>query len=323
MSQILVTGGLGFIGHNVVRMLEQQGHDVVILDNETNYGIIPHTELEYLMSERRQHISTQHIYNSDLTQFSMLDYILNEHKIDTVIHLASYPRQKVVNQRPVAGSYTMVSGLLGLLEQCVKHKVKKFVYISSSMVYGDFEDQTTEDAVCNPLGQYGIMKLTGEWLVKDYAKRTGIDYVIVRPSAVYGPRDVEDRVVSKFMLAALRNQTINVNGASESLDFTYVEDTAQGIVLAATVPGAENDTYNITKSHSVSLLTAALTVVDIVGSGSIDVKDRDSNFPSRGALNIDRARTKLGYNPTVNIEQGFELYYDYFKKSVFWNPITA
>jgi len=85
----------------------------------------------------------------------------------TVIHLASFPRQKVVNANPQWGSRTMSEGLLNLLEYSRKHGVKKFVYISSSMVYGDFQDQVREDAPCRPQGQYGIMKLAGEWLVRD------------------------------------------------------------------------------------------------------------------------------------------------------------
>jgi nucleoside-diphosphate-sugar epimerase len=186
------------------------------------------------------------------------------------------------------------------------------------MVYGDFADQVTEDALCSPIGQYGIMKLAGEWLVKDYARRTGMEYVILRPSAVYGPLDVEDRVVAKFMLRAMRGQVLNVNGAGETLDFTYVDDAADGIVAAALEVGAANDTYNITKSHSVSLLQAAQMVVDIVGSGSIEVKDKDADFPSRGALNIDKARRVLGFDPRVDVQEGFENYYKWLSNSSYW-----
>jgi len=150
--------------------------------------------------------------------------------------------------------------------------------------------------------------------------RTGMEYVILRPSAVYGPLDVEDRVVAKFMLRAMRGQVLNVNGAGETLDFTYVDDAADGIVTAALEVGAANDTYNITKSHSVSLLQAAQMVVDIVGSGSIEVKDKDADFPSRGALNIDKARRVLGFDPRVDVEEGFQNYYHWLNHSVYWAP---
>jgi nucleoside-diphosphate-sugar epimerase len=217
----------------------------------------------------------------------------------------------------------MMRGIINLLESAKKHGVERFVYISSSMVYGDFEDQVLEDDECQPQGQYGIMKLAGEWLVKDYARRTGMEYVIIRPSAVYGPLDVEDRVVAKFMLSAMRDNTLRVNGASETLDFTYVDDAADGIVAAATRIMAKNNTYNITKSHSVTLLEAAEMIVEIVGKGKIEVKDKDADFPSRGALNIDRARTILGYDPKVDVEEGFQKYYEWLSNSVYWSPKTV
>ena len=186
------------------------------------------------------------------------------------------------------------------------------------MVYGDFEDQVLEDDDCHPIGQYGIMKLAGEDLVKDYHRRGAFDYAIIRPSAVYGPLDVEDRVVAKFMLAAMRGDTLRVNGAGETLDFTYVDDAADGIVAAATRIMARNHTYNITKSHSVSLLEAAEMIVKIVGKGTIECRDKDADFPSRGALNIDRARTILGYDPKVDVEEGFQKYYEWLSQSSYW-----
>jgi UDP-glucose 4-epimerase len=314
---ILVTGGLGLIGHNVVQRLELQGHNIVVTDLFTNYGIIPQDELDYLIAERRKKITTDRIYRVGITAEAM-GTLIQQQQIDTIVHLASFPRQKVVNVNPQLGSQTMSEGLLNLLELATKHGVKKFVYISSSMVYGDFTDQVKEDAECRPQGQYGIMKLAGEWLVKDYTRKTGMAHVIIRPSAVYGPLDVNDRVISKFLLAAMRGETLNVNGANETLDFTYVEDAADGIVAATNLDVANNKTYNITKSHSKTLLEAAELAVSIAGQGSINVRDRDLDFPSRGALNIDAARADLGYNPRVDMEEGFEIYHSWLQKSTYW-----
>jgi len=318
--RILITGGYGLIGHNVVKRLQDLRHHTFIADTKTNYGIIPQSEIDYLMAERAKKIGHHLHYSTDIANTGPIDYVVQTTKPDVLIHMASFPRQKVVNANPQWGADVMMRGLINLLESAKTHGVKRFVYISSSMVYGDFTDQVKEDAVCNPQGQYGIMKLAGEWLVKDYARRTGMEYVIIRPSAVYGPLDVEDRVVAKFMLTAMRGQTLKVNGASETLDFTYVDDAADGIVAAALEVGAANDTYNITKSHSVSLFEAAQMVVRIVGKGSIEVKDKDADFPSRGALNIDKARAKLGFDPKIDVEQGFHEYYKWLNNSVYWNP---
>jgi nucleoside-diphosphate-sugar epimerase len=316
--KFLITGGLGLIGHNVTAKLEAKEHEVVITDTQTNYGIVPQDELDYLMAERRKKIVTDRIYGIDITDRDGINWLIRKHQPDVVIHMASFPRQKVVNANPAHGAKVMMEGLINVLESAKQHQVKRVVYVSSSMVYGDFEDQVTEDSECNPIGQYGIMKLAGEHLVKDYHRRGAFDYVIIRPSAVYGPLDVEDRVVAKFMLAAMRGETLRVNGAEETLDFTYVDDAADGIVSAATRTMSANRIYNITKSHSVTLLEAAEMIVRIVGKGTVEVRDKDADFPSRGALDIDRARVILGYDPQVDVEEGFQRYYEWLNNSKYW-----
>ena len=321
--KILVTGGLGLIGHNVTAKLEAKEHDVVIVDTQTNYGIIPQDELDYLIAERRKKIATDRIYRIDITDRDGIDWVVCEHKPDAIIHMASFPRQKVVNANPAYGAQVMMEGLINVLESAKRHRVERVVYISSSMVYGDFEDQVPEDSECNPIGQYGIMKLAGEQLVKDYHRRGAFDYVIIRPSAVYGPLDVEDRVISKFMLSAMRGETLRVNGAEETLDFTYVDDAVDGIVSATTRIMSANRIYNITKSHSVTLLKAAEMIVEIVGKGTVEIQDKSIDFPSRGALDIDRARVILGYDPKIDVEEGFQRYYEWFKNSVYWSQKTV
>lgn len=315
---ILVTGGLGLIGHHVVARLEQLGHHVCVTDTRTNYGIVPQDEVDYLISERIKKLETDRVHRIDISDRDGIDWLFNTYKPAMVIHMASFPRQKVVNADPQLGSRAMSEGLLNLLEAGKKHSIDKFIYISSSMVYGNFEDQVREDAECAPQGQYGIMKLAGEWLVKDYSRRGYFAHTIIRPSAVYGPLDVEDRVVAKFMLTAMRGGTLRVNGAGETLDFTFAEDAADGIVAAALSKNTANRTYNITKSHSVSLLEAAEMIVKIVGKGEIECRDKDADFPSRGALNIDAARQDFGYDPQVDVEEGFEKYYEWLSTSSYW-----
>jgi len=316
--KVLITGGLGLIGHNVAVRLQQREDTVSIVDNQTTYGIIPREEVDYLIGERLKKLAPCAHYHDYIENADRMDTIIGKETPDVIIHCASFPRQKVVNANPAHAADVMMRGLINLLESAKKHQVRRFVYMSSSMVYGDFKDQVLEDDECRPQGQYGIMKLAGEWLVKDYARRTGMEYVILRPSAVYGPLDVEDRVVAKFMLTAMRGGVLKVNGAGETLDFTYVDDAADGVVAAATRIMSANRTYNITKSHSVSLLEAAEMIVKIVGTGTIECRDRDADFPSRGALNIDRARTILGFDPQVDVEQGFQKYYEWLNTSSFW-----
>ena len=324
MTSILVTGGLGLIGHNIVQRLQKQGHQVSIIDVRTNYGIIPQDEINYLISERTKKFEDgDYIYEADISDATVMEHVFNVEQPEIVIHCASFPRQKVVNANPAWGSRVMSEGLINLLEESKNYDVRKFIYISSSMVYGDFTDQVTEDYHCKPQGQYGILKLAGEDLVKDYTRRDNLVHTIIRPSAVYGPLDVEDRVIAKFMLTAMRGGTLNVNGAGETLDFTYVDDAADGIVAAALSDNTENKTYNITKSHSRTLLEAAELAVKIAGKGTISVRDKDADFPSRGALNIDAARKDFGYDPKTDVEEGFEKYYEWLSNSPFWSQKTV
>lgn len=308
--RILVTGGMGFIGHNVVSQLEELGYDdITMVDNFTDYGIIPEDELNALMLERQSQLySVNYIY--DIAE-PALEAAFKANKPEIVIHLASFPRQKVVNRNPVEGAKTMMQGLLNLCELSKKYGVSRFVYVSSSMVYGDFTDGTDESAICTPIGQYAIMKLAGEELVKDYNRRGCFDYTIVRPSAVYGPRDVVDRVISKFFMAALNDDVLKVNGPYEKLDFTYVEDTASGIVQASLSDNSISNTYNITRGESRTLLEAATIITGIVGKGKIDILNKDDNFPSRAALSIDKARNDFGFDPKIDIEEGFARYHNY------------
>jgi len=316
--KILVTGGAGFIGHNVVRILEQQGHECIVIDTCTDYGFVPKEELTYLIDNRLKRINTQ-IRKIDIREEIFVDTIFKTYRPDVVIHMASFPRQKVVEQNPVLASDVMSNGLINLLEKSKKYAVKKFVYISSSMVYGNFEADVDETAQCNPIGQYGIMKFMGEKLVEDYSRRGCFDHVVIRPSAVYGEWDVEDRVVSKFMTKAMRGETLKVNGPDEVLDFTYVEDTAQGIVLAATKESANGNIYNITRSEQRqwNLKDAAELAIKIAGRGSLEVAPRDLSFPKRGRLDISRAVRELGYAPKINVEEGFQRYYDWYSKNPF------
>ncbi len=279
------------------------------------------------MSERKAKIKTDRIYRIDIADCDGIAWLVREHRPNIIIHMASFPRQKVVNANPQCGSRVMSEGLLNLLEASSQGQVNKFVYVSSSMVYGDFIDADTngikESHPTNPIGQYGIMKLAGEWLTRDYTRRTGMAHTIIRPSAVYGPLDVEDRVVSKFLLTAMRNELLNVNGGEECLDFTYVDDAAQGIAEAAVSNNTYNTTYNLTRGHARTLLEAAKLCVNIVGQGQIQIKTPDDNFPSRGQLNTQRARLDFEFEPKIDIEQGFKTYYEWLANSVYWSQKTV
>lgn len=309
--KFLVTGGAGFIGHNVVRELELQGHEVCVLDNFTNYGIIPESELTPLHQERLDRIQTQNIHNVDIRNYNYVLNVFEECRPDVVIHCAAYPRAKAVDLNPIEGSQVLTTGVINLLRASESTGVRRFVYISSSMVYGDFSPLAYESMRCQPKGIYGILKLAGEALVRDHCDCADIDHVVIRPSAVYGPRDVLDRVVSKFLYSAMRNERLTVCGGRERLDFTYVTDVVDGIVRASTNFNSSRRTYNITRGRARTLLEAAELAVEIAGGGTIEVVDANPRYPSRGVLSNIQAGQDFGYVGSVDIETGFREYYEW------------
>ena len=318
--KILVTGGVGLIGHNVVIKLKELGHEVAIVDNLTNYGVIDQKELDHLRTQRfdKMNMDVNSIYQVDISDASV-DSIFDYEQPDIVIHMASFPRQKLVALNPMLATKTMCDGLTNILECSIKHNVPKFVYISSSMVYGTFPDNITEDTPCNSEGQYGVFKYMGEKLVKEYERiNEQFKSIIIRPSAVYGETDISDRILSSFMIKALNGLELKVHGKNEKLDFTYVEDAANGIIKASLCENAYGGVYNMTKGSSHTLYEVAQMVVKLVGRGTISAKERLSGYPSRGALDISRARKSFGYDPKIDVEEGIRKFYDWMKNDDFW-----
>jgi nucleoside-diphosphate-sugar epimerase len=310
--KILISGGAGFIGHNVVRRLESLGNEVIIQDNLTTYGIVDEALLNRLMTERLAGVDAK-LIESDITTNITRTHI-DIHKPDIIIHLAAFPRAKIVNENPEEGVPTMTTGLMNLLTAGARNNLKRFVYISSSMVYGDFYGSVPETHVCKPGSIYASLKLAGEQITKQFAKKHDFEYTIVRPSAVYGPRDVEDRVVSKFLINAMNDNPLWVHGSGEVLDFSYVGDVADGIVAAALNENGANETFNITFGRAEFIEDVAHIITTIANKGEIRITNRNASMPTRGTLNIAKAQKLLDYNPKVDIEEGFKIYYDWAQK---------
>ena len=310
--KILVVGGAGFIGHNVVSMLEDEGHSCAILDNCTDYGILDRAEHDKLIAERMERVSAE-LHRGSIEDKGDVLRVFAKFQPDVVMHLASFPRAKIVNTNPLWGREVMIDGTENLLEAATLYNVKRFMYVSSSMVYGDFDGGIKETGDKKPGSLYATYKLAGEQLTQWFAEKAGFEWSVVRPSAVYGPRDVEDRVVSKFFARAVRGEQLHVNGENERLDFSHVSDVARGMILAATHPEAANEAFNITRGEDELIRTAANIVVGMVGQGTVNIRERDMSMPSRGFLSVTKASSRLGYRPMVNIQEGFQDYYDWIQ----------
>jgi|TARA_R110001592_G_scaffold83078_1_gene245989 UDP-glucose 4-epimerase len=314
--KILVTGGKGFIGSKIVEMLSKD-HKVTVVDNHDTYGIMTKEDLHKLLQWRTRNWKAE---NVSVIDGDILDRLVClkafSHNPEIVIHLATYPRAKIVDEDPIVGIPKVINTTTNLLWHSEKWNVKKFVYVSSSMVYGDFVDGTKEDASTKPKNIYGEAKLTGERMVKLFAKRDGLNYNIIRPSGVYGPGDMPDRVVSKFFAKAMKNETITLHNGNNKVDFTYRQDAARGIVLAA-LSSVANVSFNITAGNATSLRTLAETIIEITGSES-DIEDIGNHklYPMRGTLDISRAKDLLDYEPEFSLKQGLDSYYDWLQNKI-------
>lgn len=195
----------------------------------------------------------------------------------------------------------------------------RFVYTSSSMVYGDFPQNDDGEIVaaketddCSPLGLYGAMKLSGENITQAYSERFGIPYTIIRPSAAYGPTDCNRRVTEIFLTNALEGKRLRLdNGGYHKLDFTYVKDLAKGFVLAAEHKNGRNEVFNMTRGEGRSIRELAETVGKLAPDVETYEKQKHVYRPNRGALDISKAQELLGYSPSYSLEEGMKEYHDF------------
>ena len=314
MLKILVTGGEGFIGSWIVEKLSRMGHRVTTIDCRETYDVIARESLDKIYQWRQRNWKRVTKIQGNVTM--PLDRVWLR-KQDIVIHLASYPRARIVHDHPEMGVENIVVGTTGMLQDCVEYGVKRFVYVSSSMIYGDFADGADEKTVPNPVNIYGEAKLTGERLTQQFNRAFGLEYVIARPSGVYGAGDIPDRVLSKFFDAAMNNQDVSVHGADNRVDFTYVEDAADGIIRCALEKQAANKIFNITAGSANSLGEAAKKIIQLTGSNS-QIKDTGKNklYPNRGTLDVSQAQQLLGYRPQHSFDQGIAKYYEWLQNKI-------
>ena len=310
MKRVLVTGGCGFIGHRLVAECLNLGCEIAILDIATGYGVYDPIVHAGNLRSRRASMNAVSVESIDITDAPRVLGFFESFRPDTIIHLASVPIARLAVEQPLFVGAQMVHGTLALLEAARAVEVKRFVYASSSMTYGDFEsDAIDETHRQRPREIYGSLKLACEHLVRNYTTLHGLAHTIIRPTAVYGPTGNEAFVLTRFVRAAKNGGCARVDGAETRLDFTFVDDTARGIALAANAAAAVNETFNIAYGQSRRLLDAAHILKSLSPSLEITVGERDALYPSRGTLNIDKARALLGFDPRYSLERGLEVFH--------------
>ncbi len=294
-KKIILIGGAGFIGHNLAIFLKNKGADVSIIDslevNNLNSVIgnadnLPFPELSLSIIQSRLKILRQEkikIHVQDARDYHKLSDILNNVKADIIIQLCAVSHANKSNKDP----YSTFDHSLRTLENALdnaKKRVEHFIFFSSSMVYGNFKTKNlTEEANCKPIGIYGALKLSGEYIVKAYNQVFDLPYTIIRPSALYGERCISRRVGQIFIENAIHNKNLDVYGDdNESLDFTYIQDLISGVYNILTSENAKNQTFNLTFGSDRKIMDMAKLVQSHFPKIKINIKKRDKLMPVRG-----------------------------------------
>jgi UDP-glucose 4-epimerase len=324
VKRVLIVGGLGFIGYNLAKKLALKNFEVYCIDSVINYLPNNFSAWNYYNKFRQKEleslgvkINVENILNANFKQlyFSI--------KPDCLINFAAMPIALLADLNPANAKTDIFDSNFQLLE-IIKSSAKdlsRYIYISSSMVYGNFLRDgnqhiipANENQPCHPIDTYGAFKLANEILIKQYAYRYKIPYTIIRPSAVYGPTDCNLRVTEIFLKKAIKGETLELdNGGQHELDFTYIDDLTEGIYLSMLSEKAVNETFNFSCGQGRKIAELA-TVVKKYFPG-IKIRNNESKpfRPNRGAMDISKAKTLLGYNPLFPLEKGIKQYLDFLQ----------
>ena len=301
-STVLVTGGAGFIGSELVRQLAARGEHVLVVDN--------------LVNGRRENLADVLSDSVQLLQVDVRDLpLIAPHlaRIRVVYHLACLGVRHSVHS-PIENHEVNATATLHLLGACRAAGVPRFVYVSSSEVYGTAKwAPMTEDHPTFPCTVYGASKLAGESYTRAYYRTYGYSTVVIRPFNTYGPRSHHEgdsgEVIPKFLLRCLAGKPLVIFGdGTQTRDFTYVSDSAAGILSAGEHENAIGDTINLGFGREVTINELAQQVAEVTGRPDVVVQ-HDSPRPGdvlRLYADMRHARESLGYVPTITLTEGLK-----------------
>ena len=289
---ITITGGSGFIGSNLVRLLHKK-HDITIFDvNKIQFNDITFVQ-------------------GDITDRKAADIAIKN--ADIVIHLAATLGVINTEENPIKTLDTNIFGTKNVLDACKNNHVKKIIFSSSSEIYGEPETiPINETDKVMPITNYGISKLAAEEYIKAYSKNFGITYTILRLFNIYGEKQRNEWVMSEFVSQATKNQEIVIHGdGSQIRAFCHVNDAVKGFEMA--LEKGNNDTFNIgNDTEPVSIKELAKRIITLSNSKStmkllpFEKSNRDRNEIINRAPNIEKVKKELGYKPEVSLNEGIK-----------------
>jgi UDP-glucose 4-epimerase len=310
--KVLVTGGAGFIGSHLVEKLLDMGAEVTVIDTMLCGNKIAHLQ-------GRKNLSVHELDVNDVPSIKPLFK-----GRDMVFHLAAVVGVEETQDEPVNLLNVEVVGTSNVIALAAQNKVKRFIFASSSEVYGDSIRPMVEEGPYNPKSTYALTKLVGEHFCAAYYQKFGLEYTALRYFNSYGPRQDERFVLSRFVNRALDGKELYVYGdGQQTRDFTYVEDTIHMTLLAAIMNEGAGQVLNIGTGKAESIIELAEMVLTMLGlKGKIKVsfvdydkrRSREIEVFSRLA-NIDRAVKLLEYRPSTPLDEGIKKYVEWYSNS--------
>ncbi len=313
---ILITGGAGFIGSNFIRTLfkNELGIRITCIDNFDPFYSADLKQLN--IRDFKTNPDFLFLYNDiAVTSPEELCELIPE-PVDVIVHMAAKAGVRPSIENPLSYHQTNIIGLQTMLDVAKKKGIKQFVFASSSSVYGvNNHYPWKEDEQLLPISPYAMTKLSGEMLGHVYSKLFGIRFMALRFFTVYGPSQRPDLAIHKFTKAILAGEPITMYGdGSSSRDYTYVDDTVQGIIAAMHFDKSGFEIINLGNSYAISLKELITALEEITGKKVIigQYPEQQGDVPKTFA-DITKAKKLLGYNPQTQLKGGLQKFYDWFK----------
>ena len=317
MTTFFITGGAGFIGSTLVEQLLKK-NKVVVIDNFYCDEDEKEKNIEKVIKNKNYKL-----YKKDIRDRDSIKQILDENRIDIVIHLAAMTGVRESVKNPVLYAEVNDVGTQNILEESKLHNISKIILASSSSVYGNcnktpFNENMKIDKVLSP---YAATKKSNEIMAYVYHKLYNIDFLVLRFFSVYGPKQRNDLAINKFTKLMLEKKEIPMYGDGKTLrDYTYIDDIVEGIILSSKYLLKNDSVYeilNLGNGHPISLNE----VINIIGE-SLNITPKIRKLPPQlGDVNIThaditKAKKMIKYNPKVDFKKKKKKYIDWYKESI-------
>jgi UDP-glucuronate 4-epimerase len=313
--RILVTGGAGFIGSHLVEKLLAAGHEVAVLDDFNDFydPQIKHANIAGFAKD----VTIHHV---DLRDGASVRNLFHREKFETVAHLAARAGVRPSIQHPQLYYDTNISGTLHLLDAASVTKVERFIFASSSSVYGASKTVpfSEDQHLTQTLSPYAATKIAGEFLCSTFSHLYQMRVIALRYFTVYGPRQRPDLAIHQFTRRIHAGQPIDQFGdGSTRRDYTYIDDVIQGTMAALKYDGPLFDIFNLGESETIQLQDLIGAIENALGKkAKINPLPEHAGDMPLTCADISKARKLLGYNPTTRFSDGLPRFIDWFLRSL-------